>query len=289
MPDRPCDGEGALAVVVGAAGMLGRAMGPALRSAGLRVAESDVGGVDITNEASVRAGIGEDVRFVVNCAAYTDVDRAETEEAAALAVNAEGPGLLAERCREIGAALLHFSTDYVFDGRASAPYGIGEPRRALGAYGRTKAEGERRIEASGCESLIVRTSWLYAPWGKNFVRTIARLAREKPEIRVVNDQRGRPTSAEGLASSSAALLLKGERGVRHATDGGECTWFEFAGEIVRTVGAPCRVLPCSTAEFPRPAARPAYSVLDLSETEAAIGPMTDWRTALRDVVARLEP
>lgn len=276
------------AVVVGAAGMLGRAMAPALRKIGVEAADRDLAEIDITSERSVSEGIGEGVRLVVNCAAYTDVDRAETEEGAAMAVNALGPANLAARCRRIGALLVHFSTDYVFDGRSARPYRPDEPRRPLGAYGRSKAAGEERIEASGCEHLIIRTSWLYAPWGKNFVRTIAKLAAEKPQLRVVNDQRGRPTSAERLAATTAALIGAGARGVLHATDGGECTWFEFAREIVRRSGAPCRVEPCSTAEYPRPAARPAYSVLDLTATEALIGPMTPWERALEETMTRME-
>lgn len=275
-------------MALGAAGMLGRAMVATLRRRGAAVREADVGEIDITSHASVRAGVPEGVRWVVNCAAYTDVDGAESNEALAHAVNAVGPGLLAARCREIGATLLHFSTDYVFDGASDRPYRTDEARRPVSAYGRTKAEGEERVEASGCDHLIVRTSWLYAPWGKNFVRTIARLAMEKPELRVVDDQRGRPTSAEELAETATALMLGGHRGIRHATDGGECTWFEFASAIVREVGAPCRVLPCTTAEFPRPAKRPAYSVLDLSQTEAALGPMKPWAEALHGVIRRME-
>lgn len=288
MTERAGESVGERAVALGAAGMLGRAMSGTLRRHGLLVRGADVGEIDITSEASVRAGVPEGVRYVVNCAAYTDVDGAETNEALAHAVNAVGPGFLAARCREIGATLLHFSTDYVFDGGSDRPYRIDEPRRPVSAYGRTKAEGEEMIEASGCDHLIVRTSWLYAPWGKNFVRTIAKLASERPELRVVDDQRGRPTSAEGLAETAAALMFGGHRGVRHATDGGECTWFGFASAIVREVGAPCRVSPCTTAEFPRPAKRPVYSVLDLSRTEAALGPMKPWETALHGVIGRLE-
>ncbi len=276
------------AVVVGAAGMLGRAMAPALRGIGVQAAGLDLAEIDITSEKSVAAGIGEGVRLVVNCAAYTDVDRAESDEAAAMAVNAQGPANLAARCGQIGALLVHFSTDYVFDGRSARPYRPDEPRRPLGAYGRSKAAGEERIETSGCEHLMIRTSWMYAPWGKNFVRTIAKLAAEKPQLRVVNDQRGRPTSAERLARTTAALIGADARGVFHATDGGECTWFEFAREIVRLAGASCRVEPCSTAEFPRPAPRPAYSVLDLTATESLVGPMTPWERALEESMTRME-
>src|SRR5690606_14409224 len=134
--------------------------------------------------------------------------------------------------------------------------------------------------------LLIRTSWLYAPWGKNFVLTIARLAKEKPELRVVHDQRGRPTSAEHLARASLALLEAEAHGTFHVTDGGECSWFELAREVARTVAPSCAVHPCTSAEFPRPALRPAYSVLDLSETEARLGPMPDWRANLADALRR---
>src|SRR5690606_41203248 len=129
--------------------------------------------------------------------------------------------------------------------------------------------------------------WLYAPWGKNFVRTIAKLASERPELKVVDDQRGRPTSAEHLARASLALLEGGARGTFHVTDGGECTWFELAREVAAKVAPSCRVVPCTTAEHPRPAKRPAYSVLDLRETEARIGPMPDWRATVASVLARV--
>ena len=144
------------------------------------------------------------------------------------------------------------------------------------------------LAGSGAEYLLLRTSWLYAPWGKNFVRTIARLASERPTLRVVDDQRGRPTSAEGLAETTLALLEAGARGVLHATDGGDCTWFGFAQAIVHGLGLPARVEPGTTAEFPRPARRPAYSVLDLSETEALVGPMRPWEARWADVLGRLE-
>jgi dTDP-4-dehydrorhamnose reductase len=185
--------------------------------------------------------------------------------------------------------LLHFSTDYVFDGKASAPYRADAPVDPLGAYGRTKAAGEQAIHASGARHLIVRTSWLYAPWGNNFVRTMARLTRDKPSLKVVDDQRGRPTSAEHLAATALALLDRGATGTFHVTDGGECTWYEFTLAIAKQLGRTCTIAPCTTAEFPRPAPRPAYSVLDLSQTEALLGPMPDWRVNLVEVLARLEP
>lgn len=276
-------------LVTGGAGMLGRAWRELLAAAGVEHHSADVGEIDLTSEASVACIASGPWRTVINCAAWTNVDGAESAEAAATAVNGRGVEMLADACLVRGALVVHYSTDYVFDGQASAPYRADGPRAPLNAYGRSKAVGEEALERSGAEHLIIRTSWLYAPWGNNFVRTIARLAREKPVLRVVNDQRGRPTSAEHLARASAALIAAGARGTLHATDGGECTWFDFASEIVRLAGAPCRVEPCTSAEFPRPAKRPAYSVLDLSVAEAKIGPMPPWRDNLRDVMSRLEP
>ncbi|MDX9912612.1 MAG: dTDP-4-dehydrorhamnose reductase [Phycisphaerales bacterium] len=229
--------------------------------------------------------------IVINAAAYTDVDRAESDEGAARAINALGVARLAAACRAIGATLVHYSTDYVFDGHSSEPYRTDHPRTPINAYGRTKGEGEEAIEqeiAHGLDAILIRTSWLYAPWGRNFVRTIARLAREKNMLRVVDDQRGRPTSAEHLARCSLALLDARARGIFHVTDGGACSWFELARFVVETLGLPCVVEPCTTSEFPRPAPRPAWSVLDLAGTERLLGPMPPWTDNVRDVLARLE-
>jgi dTDP-4-dehydrorhamnose reductase len=230
----------------------------------------------------------KDFDTMVNCAAWTDVDGAEAHEAEAMAVNGEGVGRLAAVCAARGARLVHFSTDYVFAGDAEQPYRIDAPMRPINAYGRSKAEGELRIRESGCAHLIVRTSWLYAPWGSNFVRTMARLGLERDVLRVVDDQRGRPTSVEHLVSATAAAVLAGADGTLHITDGGECTWFEFATAIVAHVSSTCRVEPCTSAEFTRPAPRPAYSVLDLEPVESLLGPMPPWRDALAAVLPQLE-
>ena len=163
----------------------------------------------------------------------------------------------------------------------------------LNAYGRSKARGEELLEQSGARWYNIRTSWLYAPWGKNFVKTIAGLLKTKPSIKVVNDQRGRPTSAEHLASTTLQLMdVDAHPGTWHVTDGGECTWFEFAGQIRSLLAARGEqvgeVLPCSSDEFPRPAKRPAYSVLDISATKAAVGEVPDWTANLAAVVKRLD-
>ena len=275
-------------LVLGASGMLGRALMAAAAHERIDARALSRPRLDFTRPASLDEIITPGVRTVINAAAFTDVDGAETRIDEARLVNAAGVERLARRCREVGATLVHYSTDYVFNGRATSPYPTDHPRDPVNAYGRTKAEAESAIEQTGADWLILRTSWLYAPWGKNFVRTIARLAAERPSLRVVNDQRGRPTSAEGLALTTLAMLRAGARGMHHATDDGECTWFDFAGAIVAGLGLPCGVEPCSTSEFPRPAPRPAYSVLDLSKTTGLIGPIPDWRQRLTAVLARLE-
>lgn len=226
------------------------------------------------------------VDLVINCAAYTNVDAAEDNEAEAERLNGTAVGRLAALCAKHGAGLMHFSTDYVFTGEASAPYPVDAPIAPINAYGRSKALGERLVRESGCEHLIVRTSWLYAPWGKNFVRTIATLAESKDELRVVNDQRGRPTHVQHLAANALMLWQRGVRGTRHLTDGGEATWYDLAKAVVELSGADCTVLPCSTETFPRPARRPSYSVLDISTSEAELGyALRPWTQALAEALS----
>lgn len=270
-------------------GMLGRAFLEALQKRGEPVVGVSFPEIDLTRPETM-ARIDGSIRRVINCAAFTDVDGAESREAEALQINGTGVAHLAAACSRVGAALVHFGTDYVFAGDATAPYPVDAQVAPRTAYGRTKAAGEEAIRASGAEHLYLRTSWLYAPWGKNFVRTIAALGKTKPELKVVDDQRGRPTSAEELVVTTLALWDAGARGFFHATDGGECTWFDFAKAIVEGTGGSAKLLPCTTAEFPRPAPRPAYSVLDLSATEAALGrPLRHWKETLADVLPRLAP
>jgi len=227
-------------------------------------------------------------RLVINCAAYTNVDGAEKEEAVANEVNGAAVGNLARACRQRGALLVHYSTDYVFNGRGKRPYRPGDVIEPVNTYGRSKALGEKLIRESECEHLIIRTSWLYAPWGKNFVRTIVAFLQKNHPLRIVNDQTGRPSSAQELARSSVKLIEKGARGFFHLADGGECTWFEFTKEIAAQVNPEAKVDSCKTEELGRAAARPAYSVLDVEESELLIGPMKPWRDALADVIRRLE-
>lgn len=272
-------------LLLGADGMLGRAFVELFQSRARSFEAPTVARLDLTRPDTIRAAISPRYSAVLNCAAYTDVDGAESNPELADQVNGRGVGLLAEHCAAHSVPLIHFSTDYVFDGQGSQPYSIDAPRRPVNVYGRGKALGEQLIEGSSCEHLIIRTSWLYAPWGKNFVRTIAAAARTKPELKVVNDQRGRPTSAEHLAAATLKLLDRNSSGIYHITDSGDCTWFDFASQIVRDIGAPCIVHPCTTADFPRPATRPAYSVLDIAKAEQELGPMPSWQSNLSKVIA----
>ena len=275
-------------LLAGAHGMLGRAWEALLRRRGIEVVPVDRDTVDLTRPSEMEQLVEHRFKLVINCAAWTDVDGAEGHEEEAMRINAHAVEHMARQCARIDATLVHYSTDYVFDGRADRPYPTSHERTPINAYGRSKALGEQLLEASRCRSLLIRASWLYAPWGRNFVRTMVKLLRHRDSVRVVHDQRGRPTSAEHLAQSSLALLEKRATGTWHITDGGDCTWHEFASRIAELISSPCSVLPCTSAAHPLPAARPPYGVLDLSDTERLLEPMPPWQDNLVDVVHRLE-
>ena len=275
-------------LLLGASGMLGRAWDSLLQEQHLTATTLSHAQLDLTDRASIERGVTEDISVVINCAAWTDVDSAEANEAAATRLNGEGVGWLAQRCKDVNAILLHYSTDYVFAGQSNVPYTTSQAVNPLNAYGRSKAYGERAIIESGCSHLVVRSSWLYAPWGKNFALTIANLAKKLTSLKVVDDQRGRPSSAEALAAGSLALESSGARGIFHVTDDGQCSWYGFAIAIAARVNPQCRVTPCTSAEYPLPATRPSYSVLDLSKTESRIGSLRPWQENLEQVLARLE-
>jgi dTDP-4-dehydrorhamnose reductase len=276
-------------LITGSAGMVGRAWVDVLSREGRAFDACDRSTFDITSREAVRARIDAQYDAVINCAAWTDVDAAESAESAADRLNAEAPRLLAERCRDVGVPLVHFSTDYVFDGMGSAPYGVDAPLAPQNAYGRGKAAGEAAVRVTTPDHLIIRTSWVYAAWGRNFVRTIASAALQRDSLRVVDDQRGRPSSATQIAERVHALLERGARGTFHVTDGGECSWFELASRIARRVAPACTVEPCATSAFPRPARRPAYSVLDITTTAERLGPPRHWHDEVDLVLDHLYP
>jgi len=281
------------AILIGHDGMVGTAFTELLAAEGVRVTPVGMDTLDLADADSLARFTAAGADVVICCAAYTNVDGAEENEALATRINGDAVGVIAKRCADAGASLIHFSTDYVFDGSGfgdaePAPYPVDAPIAPVNAYGRSKAVGEAALRESGADHLLVRTSWVYAPWGQNFVRTMAKLTVERDALKVVDDQRGRPTSAEHLARTTWALYEKGARGTFHVTDGGECTWHELAEAVRAAQGAECAIAKCTTEEYPLPAKRPPYSVLDLSDAEAVVGPMTDWRTHVADVVRRLE-
>ncbi|WP_135850680.1 dTDP-4-dehydrorhamnose reductase [Serinibacter arcticus] len=263
-------------LVTGAAGMLGQDL--CARLAGEHdVVAADRDTLDITSERAVDAAV-RDVDVVVNCAAWTAVDDAETREADAFLLNAVGPHLLARAASAAGARLVQISTDYVFDGAATEPYAADAPVRPASAYGRTKAAGE--WAALQADALVVRTAWLYGAGGPNFPRTMARLASERDRLTVVSDQVGQPTWTVDVADVVTQLLeTEAPRGVYHATSSGKASWFEFAQEVVAAVGKDrSMVAPVTSAEFVRPAPRPASSVLAHDSLVAAgVEPIGDWR------------
>lgn len=268
-------------LVTGASGMLAGDLRDALRDRDADfVSRTEL---DITDRAAVEAAVpGYDV--VINTAAFTRVDDAETHEADARLINAVGAGLLAEAAERSGARVVQLSTDYVFDGTATSPYPEGAPRHPVSAYGRTKAEGEELVIAAHPGGhYIVRTAWLYGEHAPNFVKTMLRLAGEKPELSVVSDQLGQPTWTRDLADQIVMLLdSDAPAGIYHGTNSGSVSWFDFARTIFELAGLdPARVHPTDTASFPRPAPRPAYSVLGHDGWfGAGIDPMRDWRSAL---------
>jgi len=234
----------------------------------------------------VRSDNPEHRLVVVNCAAYTAVDAAETDEETAYAVNAAAPALLATACAKVGARMVHVSTDYVFPGDAAAPYDVNDPTGPRSAYGRTKLAGEQAVrEILPDASNVVRTAWLYGATGQNFVKTMVRLAGERETVSVVDDQRGSPTWSKDLADGLLELAGSDARpGILHATNAGETTWHGFTQAIFEEIGAdPARVLTTTSEAFPRPAPRPAYSVLSpRAWQEAGLRPLPGWREALAE-------
>ncbi|WP_078888617.1 dTDP-4-dehydrorhamnose reductase [Streptomyces sclerotialus] len=271
--------------------MLARDLLTHLAATGRTAVAAGRGDLDITDPESVHAAFAAHrPAVVVNCAAWTAVDAAEEREADALAVNGTGPRLLAGACRASGSVLLQVSTDYVFDGRARAPYPEDAPAAPRSAYGRTKLAGERAVlELLPDTGYVVRTAWLYGAGGRNFVRTMIELARERAAVDVVEDQWGQPTWTEDLARQLVGLgqrALDGTAppGVYHGSSGGRTTWFGFCQEIFRLLGAdPARVRPTTGDRYPRPAPRPAYSVLGHHRWHAAgMAPIRHWSAALAE-------
>lgn len=248
---------------------------------------TDVAELDITDASAVLRTVEERrIDVIVNCAAYTDVERAEEDEPRADLLNHKAAGNLAAAAKATGATLFHVSTDYVFDGTAHLPYTEDAPTAPLGVYGRTKLAGERAVAESGCKYLTFRTAWLYSEYGNNFLKTMLRLTAEKERLNVVFDQAGTPTYAGDLAMTIFSIVeggyFAGNEGLYHFSNEGVASWYDFAAEIAAAAGHDkCRIRPCRTAEFPTKAARPAYSVLDKSKIKETFGlEIPHWRESM---------
>ncbi len=252
---------------------------------------TDVDTLDITDIAALRRMVTtEKVDILINAAAYTAVDKAESDTRLAYLLNETAVANLATVAKENDAFLIHISTDYVFDGKSSVPYRIDEQTNPSSVYGKSKLAGESAIVRAGCRGTIVRTAWLYSPYGNNFVKTMLRLADTKDSISVVSDQTGCPTLALDLARFLMAVIAHDEAadGLKyyHFTNKGRITWFDFASEIIRQAGKSCPVRPIPTSSYPTPATRPAFSVLDLTESEA-IFEIPDWKESLTKVLPEI--
>jgi dTDP-4-dehydrorhamnose reductase len=301
-------------LLIGTNGQVGRQLHRTLPRVG-EVTPLDRARLDLTQPEEIRRAIRTvHPAFIVNAAAYTAVDNAESEESVARAINAEAPAVMAEEAKTIGAALIHFSTDYVFDGLKTSPYDEDDPANPQNVYGRTKLEGEHAIQASGAAHLILRTAWVYATEGRNFLLTILRLATQREELRIVRDQIGAPTLAGELARAATNILaqisggdggpfsLADVGGIYHMTAAGETSWCDFASAILQeaaaipaacpwfataTSGLPLiarRIIPITTNDYPTPARRPAYSVLSNVRLNRTFSlQLPDWRTQLHSV------
>ena len=277
-------------LLTGSTGQVGYELARSLQGVGevvaLDRAELDLSDLNQVQEVIRRVQPG----LIVNPAAYTAVDKAESEPALAHRINAEAPGLMAQEAARLGAALVHYSTDYVFDGSHPQARVEDDPVGPLNVYGASKLAGEQAIAAAGVPHLIFRTSWVYGMRGKNFLLTMLRLAKEREELREVADQHGAPTWSRTIADVTAQVLSQAHAGGRewwrqnsgiyHLSSQGQTTWYEFTQAIMEEAGSSCRVLPISSAEYPTPAKRPTYSVMSSEKLMARFCHLPDWRTAL---------
>lgn len=276
-------------LITGAKGQLGTELADNADQQKHELVLADKEEFDLTDKASIESFLEKTKpETIINCAAYTQVDAAETDEAMARKVNADAPETMARWCAKSGAKLIQISTDYVFSGNHPTPYTEEDAPDPQSVYGRTKFEGERRVAEADGNAIIVRTAWLYSPYGKNFVKTMLKLMAEKEELRVVADQIGSPTCAADLARALLALADKnGVQGIYHFTNEGVASWYDLAHAIAEYSGSKCRVLPIKTEAYPTPAKRPAYSVLDKSKIKDLIGPIRHWREALKNCLEKM--
>ena len=277
-------------LITGGQGQLGLALQAELGELGIHYVATDSSHLDVTNQLLVSQSVGSvNPAVIINAAAWTDVDGAESNESAAYQVNAVGPQNLAIAAEKQGARLVQVSTDYIFSGESSAPWNEASEHNPKSVYGSTKSEGEKLVlKELPNATYIVRTAWLYSADKKNFAKTMTKLAlNSSGEVRVVNDQVGQPTLAADLAKQIVKLVQSAAPvGIYHGTNSGQATWFEFAQEIFRLAGAEVsRIVPVSTSEYPRPAKRPAFSVLGHENwAKTKVAPMRDWRIALQEAM-----
>ena len=256
---------------------------------------TDVAELDITNaDAVMNAVKSASVDIIVNCAAYTNVDKAESDEATAELINATAVGNLAKAMKEVGGTLFHVSTDYVFGCDGNTPRTEDMPLNPLGVYGRTKLHGEQAIAESGCKALVFRTAWLYSEFGNNFLKTMMRLTAEREQLNVVFDQVGTPTYAGDLALAIFSIIeagvYEGNEGIYHFSNEGVCSWYDFAVEIASVAGnTNCRINPCHSCEFPSPVTRPPYSVLDKTKIKNTFDiDIPHWRESMEYCIKRIK-
>lgn len=284
-------------LVTGADGQLGREMQIASRSSRNRFIFTDIAGeherLDITDQQAIADIVRENhVNVIVNCAAYTNVDKAETDPETANLLNNIAAGNLADAMKAVNGTLIHISTDYVFQGDRNIPCREDWPTEPLGVYGKTKLAGEKRIEATGCASIIIRTAWLYSPFGKNFVKTMRDLTSSRESLKVVFDQVGTPTYAGDLAEAICRIIETGQldkTGIYHFSNEGVCSWFDFAKAICAMSGNTCDIRPCHSDEFPSPVARPHFSVLDKTKIKQTFGiRIPYWTDSLKRCIEEIE-
>lgn len=280
-------------LVTGGRGQLGTEMRMVSRNSKNTYVFTDVNELDITDQEAIRKMISDHrINAIVNCAAYTNVDKAEDDYAMADLVNNKAVGNLAVAARDADATLIHVSTDYVFQGDRNVPCREDWPTHPLGVYGVTKLAGEESIRRAGCKYLIFRTAWLYSPYGKNFVKTMRKLTAEKDSLKVVFDQVGTPTYAADLASIIYKIIeddLLHEQGIYHFSDEGVCSWYDFAKEICELSGNTCDIQPCHSDEFPSKVKRPHFSVLDKTKLKETFGVQVPyWRDSLKKCIMELE-
>lgn len=256
---------------------------------------TDVAELDITDAAAVLSMVkNNDIAVIINCAAYTNVDKAESDEATAELINSTAVKNLAVAAKETDATLFHVSTDYVFGSEGNTPRTEDMPLCPLGVYGRTKLNGELAIKESGCKALIFRTAWLYSEFGNNFLKTMLRLTAEREELNVVFDQVGTPTYAGDLALAIFSIIeagvYAGNEGVYHFSNEGVCSWYDFAVEIAAAAGnTNCRIEPCHSSEFPSPVTRPPYSVLDKTKVKKTFDiDIPHWRESMEYCIKRIK-